>query len=99
MISSTIPSAKYSCSGSPLIFAKGSTAMDGLSGKASAGPLSVGVALGVFSVVASRTRYTRTGRAMFLSRCSPMQIDALDGKVIQSHAPLGWSWVPIEVIR
>ena len=32
MISSTMPSAKYSCSGSPLIFAKGSTAIDGLSG-------------------------------------------------------------------
>ena len=32
MISSTIPSAKYSCSGSPLMFSNGSTAMDGLSG-------------------------------------------------------------------
>src|SRR5439155_11841712 len=32
MISSTMPSAKYSCSGSPLILAKGSTAIDGLSG-------------------------------------------------------------------
>src|SRR5262249_39301628 len=32
MISSTIPSAKYSCSGSPLILANGSTAIDGLSG-------------------------------------------------------------------
>jgi hypothetical protein len=31
MISSTMPSAKYSCSGSPLILAKGSTAIDGLS--------------------------------------------------------------------
>jgi hypothetical protein len=29
MISSTIPSAKYSCSGSPLMFWNGSTAMDG----------------------------------------------------------------------
>src|SRR6266446_10902903 len=41
MISSTIPSAKYSCSGSPLIFWNGSTAIDGLSGsgreKATAG--------------------------------------------------------------
>ena len=33
MISSTMPSAKYSCSGSPLILAKGSTAIDGLSGR------------------------------------------------------------------
>jgi hypothetical protein len=30
MISSTTPSTKYSCSGSPLILAKGSTAIDGL---------------------------------------------------------------------
>src|SRR5215469_3013257 len=37
MISSTIPSAKYSCSGSPLMFWNGSTAIDGLSGKASGG--------------------------------------------------------------
>src|SRR6516225_5818382 len=31
MISSTMPSAKYSCSESPLILAKGNTAIDGLS--------------------------------------------------------------------
>ena len=37
MISSTIPSAKYSCSGSPLILAKGSTEIDGLSGSARIG--------------------------------------------------------------
>src|SRR5216683_1332359 len=37
MISSTMPSAKYSCSGSPLMLAKGSTAIDGLSGSDSAG--------------------------------------------------------------
>src|SRR5215831_10113770 len=36
MISSTMPSAKYSCSGSPLILAKGSTAIDGLSGSGGA---------------------------------------------------------------
>ena len=35
MISSTIPSAKYSCSGSPLMFWNGSTAIDGLSGSGS----------------------------------------------------------------
>ena len=33
MISSTMPSAKYSCSGSPLRLAKGKTAIDGLSGR------------------------------------------------------------------
>ena len=35
MISSTMPSAKYSCSGSPLMFWNGKTAIDGLSGSAS----------------------------------------------------------------
>src|SRR5262249_2774753 len=38
MISSTMPSAKYSCSGSPLMFAKGSTAIDGLSGRGGLAP-------------------------------------------------------------
>jgi hypothetical protein len=36
MMSSTTPSAKYSCSGSPLKFMNGKTAMEGLSGRASA---------------------------------------------------------------
>ena len=35
MISSTMPSAKYSCSGSPDMFWNGSTAIDGLSGNGS----------------------------------------------------------------
>src|SRR5262245_16416054 len=35
MMSSTRPSAKYSCSGSPLMFWNGSTAIDGLSGNGS----------------------------------------------------------------
>src|SRR5215470_11842350 len=35
MMSSTMPSAKYSCSGSPLMFWKGRTAIEGLSGRAS----------------------------------------------------------------
>src|SRR5215471_10593321 len=34
MMSSTMPSAKYSCSGSPLMFWKGRTAIEGLSGRA-----------------------------------------------------------------
>ena len=41
-MSSTIPSAKYSCSGSPLIFWNGRTAIEGLSGSGNA----VGEALG-----------------------------------------------------
>ena len=36
MMSSTTPSAKYSCSGSPLMFVNGRTAMEGLSGSGSA---------------------------------------------------------------
>jgi hypothetical protein len=34
MISSTTPSAKYSCSGSPLMFWNANTAIEGLSGSA-----------------------------------------------------------------
>ena len=37
VMSSTIPSAKYSCSGSPLMFWNGRTAIDGLSGSGSGG--------------------------------------------------------------
>ena len=37
MMSSTIPSAKYSCSGSPLMFWNASTAIEGFSGSASRG--------------------------------------------------------------
>jgi hypothetical protein len=36
IMSSTMPSAKYSCSGSALMFWNGSTAIDGLSGTAGA---------------------------------------------------------------
>jgi hypothetical protein len=36
-MSSTMPSTKYSCSGSPLMFWNGNTAMEGLSGRANAG--------------------------------------------------------------
>jgi hypothetical protein len=35
VMSSTIPSAKYSCSGSPDMFWNGNTAIEGLSGSAS----------------------------------------------------------------
>ena len=37
MISSVMPSLKYSCLGSPLMLSKASTAMEGLSGSLSAG--------------------------------------------------------------
>src|SRR6516225_8027827 len=56
MISSTMPSAKYSCSGSPLISANGSTAIDGLSGRA--GPE---LARADAAPAAVTTRYAETG--------------------------------------
>ena len=46
MISSTMPSAKYSCSGSPLRFWNGSTAIDGLPAARSAGDAHGGSAAG-----------------------------------------------------
>ena len=61
--------------GSPLMFWNGSTTIEGLSGKASAGARSVGAALGVVSVgvaPVARTLQTRTGRAIFLRACSPI---------------------------
>ena len=54
MMSSAIPSAKNSCSASPLMFWNGSTAIEGLSGKASAGAISAGADLGVVSVGVAR---------------------------------------------
>jgi len=53
MISSTMPSAKYSCSGSPLMFWNGMTASDGLSG-------SGGAPLGWRAEVSATTRITGT---------------------------------------
>src|SRR5438132_4489640 len=61
MISSTMPSAKYPCSGSPLILANGNTAIDGLSGS---GKAFAGVAGSAVSDVGP-ARQTRSGRAMF----------------------------------
>ena len=67
MISSTMPSAKYSCSGSLLILAKGNTAIDGLSGSGNAAP---GL-IGCLPAGDEPTQYTRNGRAMFFRLCSP----------------------------
>ena len=63
MMSSVMPSEKYSCSGSPLILVKGSTAIDGLSGRPSSGFLdSLSVSgSGTFSPDFSVTAYTATG--------------------------------------
>jgi hypothetical protein len=60
MISSTMPSAKYSCSGSPLMFWNGSTAIEGLSGNGKA-------ATGRGADAPACTRYTRIACAIFLT--------------------------------
>ena len=65
VISSTMPSAKYSCSGSPLKFWNGSTAIDGLSGNAN------GTDADAAGFAPRRMRQTCTGLAMFLTCCSP----------------------------
>src|SRR2546427_180275 len=62
MMSSTMPSTKYSCSGSPLILVNGITASDGLSASAS-GILVGSSAAPVCDSAPFSTRYTRTGRA------------------------------------
>ena len=75
MISSTMPSAKYSCSGSPLIFWNGRTAIDGLSGNGS-GALDAESGVRIIVSPAIFTSNTRTGRAMFLTCCSPLSSKA-----------------------
>ena len=60
-----MPSAKYSCSGSPLMFSNGRTAIDGWSGSAGwPGSAAAAPPPGI-------ARYTRTGRSIFLSARSP----------------------------
>ena len=52
------------------MLAKASTAIEGLPGSASAG--SVAAAGGAATGASMRMRWARTGRAMFLTCCSPM---------------------------
>ena len=66
MMSSTMPSAKYSCSGSPLMFWNGSTAMEGLSGSARGCAVSVGIFVAGEELGLMRTRQARIGSAIFL---------------------------------
>src|SRR6516164_3935467 len=83
VISSTMPSAKYSCSGSPLMFWNGNTAIEGLSGSSSGrGESSFGPIAGM---VRSRTRYARTGRGIFFTSCSPRSSN------VQSSLSRTWS--------
>src|SRR5262245_11268945 len=80
VISSTIPSTKYSCSGSPLMFWKGRTTIDGLAASAG-GPSNevatgdaAAVALGIVvgqSAALHTTRNARTGRSIFFKARLP----------------------------
>src|SRR5260370_22580710 len=79
VMSSTMPSAKYSCSGSPLMFWNGNTAMDGLSGSGSARvwltdepDFAADVACPV-----SRTPHARIGSATFLRTYGPKSSQAI----------------------
>jgi len=105
--SSVTPSLKYSCAGSWLRFANGSTATEGLSGSASPAdsegrsqrqpaqpPAPSNAAMATSAAMrvshgrrwprrdagaepgSRRRRYTRTGRAMFLTVCSPLNSNA-----------------------
>src|SRR3990170_8652361 len=74
MMSSVMPSEKYSCSGSPLMLLKGNTAIDGRSGAADAGGGTVGVTADEMPAGGTprATLNTRTGRSMFFRACSPV---------------------------
>src|SRR5207248_5394782 len=93
MISSTMPSTKYSCSGSPDMFWNGNTAIDGLSGSGSAAGWTAAVPAAstpesgrdARDPISEPTRYTRSGRAMFLRLCSPRSSKA------QSSRSCTWS--------
>src|SRR5215470_17804646 len=74
MMSSVTPSVKYSCSGSPVMFRNGKTAMEGLSGKSSGNcgavagaPVTSDVTGACQSDGAHFTLKARTGRSMFFS--------------------------------
>lgn len=67
MMSSVRPSAKNSCSGSPLILTSGSTAMDGFLVMVIAAELSLPFSGAAGASGSSRTRKTWIGRVMFLT--------------------------------
>ena len=77
MMSSTMPSAKYSCSGSPLMFSNGSTAMEGLSGSARGCAVSVGGFVAGEELGPMRTRQARIGSAIFFKDCEPISSKVL----------------------
>ena len=79
MMSSAMPSEKYSCSGSPLKFANGSTAIDGLSGKGRLrlchGP-TIAQPISALSTALGLTTNASTGRAMFFRLSAPSSSNA-----------------------
>ena len=70
MISSTMPSAKYSCSGSPLILVKASTAIDGLSGSVTASLIELGCARAATGGYLGN-KYVSTARHCLTMVCAP----------------------------
>jgi hypothetical protein len=72
MMSSTIPSAKYSCSESPDMFWNGSTAMEGLSGNASG----IEALSNPAAVPFIATAKARTGSSIFLTCCAPKSLNS-----------------------
>ena len=77
MMSSTIPSAKYSCSVSPDMFGNGSTAIEGLSGSAGGWLDAAAAFCGHGDAGPYGTRQPRIGSAIFLSVCEPMSSRAI----------------------
>jgi len=86
MMSSTTPSAKYSCSASPLMFWNGRTAIEGFSGRASAvGPAAAALysrESGDFGCAECSVSIanTRIRSAMFLSWMWPRSLNARSGR-------------------
>src|SRR5262249_32092797 len=79
VISSTMPSTKYSCSASPVMFWNGNTANDGLSGSGSAMGWDTGVSpsCGPEARGPRHTANACTGLVMFLTCCSPRSSKAM----------------------
>jgi len=95
-MSSVMPSAKYSCSGSPLMLANGKTAVEGLSGSegiplfADALEPVVGAVVtsdeGFQSAVSHLTWNACTGRSIFLSARLPRSVN------VAFNRPVTASW-------
>jgi hypothetical protein len=90
MISSTMPSAKYSCSGSPLMLLKGKTAIDGLSGSASTGFAAVPFSRTLVNVVKGAAGAARSRRSALqgsmVSHLSPRRYWYLTPKEVETRA-------------